>query len=194
MCYFFTFQRYFQLLCKHFSCYRRLNYDGIKYGCGSLSEFNSTVFSNGFLGYFYDIFLGTFEHFLGTFFQGTRLLDTFAIRSVCKAVFQGTFLGTFRCFLGTFEHFLGTFGGLSERECQGGSFDVSDVFFDYRVFVACCGPGGDVAVAGEVPETLRYVRAPVHDVVHGHGDDDRSSLEDRMVILEAMGRTGENHP
>lgn len=87
--------RYFQLLCKHFSCYRRLNYDGIKYGCGSLSEFNSAVFSNGFLGYFYDIFLGTFEDFLGTF------------------------------------------GGLSERECQGGSFDVTDVFFDYRVFVAC---------------------------------------------------------
>ncbi len=71
-------------------------------------------------------------------------------------VFQGTFLGTFRCFLGTFEHFLGTFGGLSERECQGGSFDVSDVFFDYRVFVACCGPGGDDSVHS-TSGTLSYV-------------------------------------
>ena len=67
--------------------------------------------------------------------------------------------------MGTFEHFLGTFGGLSKRECQGGSFDVTDVFFDYRVFVACCGPGGDDAVDAAA--------GPLADMEHGeHLDDD----------------------
>lgn len=89
------------------------------------------VFPSSIAPFFLMVFLGTFMIFSWVplsgswvlFFQDTRFL--------------GTFLGIFRCFLGTFEDFLGTFGGLSERECQGGSFDVTDVFFDYRVFVAC---------------------------------------------------------
>ena len=41
-------ERYFQLICEHFSCYRRLNYDGIEYGCGCLSKLNGTIFQDTF--------------------------------------------------------------------------------------------------------------------------------------------------
>lgn len=59
-------------------------------------------------------------------------------------------------FLGTFEHFLGTFGNMGERKGQGGPFDVADEFFDYRVFVAGCRPGGDDS-AHSASSTLSYV-------------------------------------
>ena len=46
-------ERYFQLLCEHFSCYRRLNNDGVEDGGGCLSKLNGVIFQDTF-------FQGTF--------------------------------------------------------------------------------------------------------------------------------------
>ena len=58
--FFYGGQRYFQLLSEHFSCYRRLNYDGIEDGGDCLSKLNGAIFQD-------TPFLGTFGSFLGTF-------------------------------------------------------------------------------------------------------------------------------
>ena len=57
-------ERYFQLICEHFSCYRRLNYDGIEDGGGCLSKLNGAIFQDTF-------FQGTLRSFQDTPFLGT---------------------------------------------------------------------------------------------------------------------------
>lgn len=46
--FFYGGQRYFQLLSEHFSCYRRLNYDGIEDGGDCLSKLNGAIFQDTF--------------------------------------------------------------------------------------------------------------------------------------------------